>query len=517
MVRCIPAVLLLTASAALSQSYGFSVPEFDCTVEINRDRSLDISYEILFECADGYSPVDIVDIGFPNGEFSPADAGATMDGRPVQDIRYSTYIDNGVEVHLGSYSVYPGDRGWFGFTGTARNMVFLDTGEDDYASMEFSPTWFDGGSLFGVSDYRVTVIFPEGAQPDLVRYHDRAFTESSVNKDGRVEYVWETRRRVDSPFMVGVSFPAELVEGPLTERPKAPLISGEALVLIIVFGFVFLFFAFIIFIIVKSVIDAKKRREQYLPPRLGLEGTGVRRGLTAPMAALLLEEKLDRVFVLILFGLLKKGELQFHNGVLSRAGSGQGLRSYEKKLMELIPEEGQKKPIPSEDVKKIFLKMIDELKEKMDGYSLKETREYYRSIIESAWKMVSEDSSAERAGELLRDRLQWMLADGAFHSRVRKLPENRTTVIPPFMYGYIAGSMSSSSGGMGLAEACSSFAGALEGAASRAVSSITSLSRSVTAVTNPVPVSTGRSSSGGGCACACACAGCACACAGGGR
>ncbi len=87
---------------------------------------------------------------------------------------------------------------------------------------------------------------------------------------------------MDSPYMVGISFPEDLVEGPLSERPKAPLISAEAVVLILVFGFVFLIFAFVIFIITKSVIDANKRREQYLPPRLGLEGTGVKRGSRLP-------------------------------------------------------------------------------------------------------------------------------------------------------------------------------------------------------------------------------------------
>jgi len=57
------------------------------------------------------------------------------------------------------------------------------------------------------------------------------------------------------------------------------------------------------------------------------------------------------------------------------------------------------------------------------------------------------------------------------------------------------------------------------------IGNVTEFTSKITDKTNPVPVSTGKSSSwssgrsGGGCACACACAcaGCACACAGGGR
>ena len=509
--------LLLLASAAFSQNYGFSIPEFNCAVEVNRDRSLDISYEILFECTPGFSPVDIVDIGFPSDDFSLSDVEAGIDNHTLDRIYYSTYIDNGVEVHLDEFSIYGGEQGRFRFSGVNGNMVFLDTESDDYASMEFSPTWFDGGILSGSSEFTLTVVFPEGAEPDLVRYHDRPFTESRVDKDGRVVYVWQEIRRVDSPYMVGVSFPEDLVDGPLTERPKAPLISPEALVLIAVFGFIFLFFAFIIFVIVKSVVSAKKRREQYLPPRLGLEGTGIKRGLTAPMAALLLEEKLDRVFMLIIFGLLKKGKVQLDGHKLERTGSDEGLRSYEKRILALIPTGGLHKPIPAEPVRKVFLDMIKELQKKMDGYSLKETREYYRSIIQSAWRMVMEDGSSEKAGEILGNSFQWMLADGKYEQRVRKIPENRTAILPAYMFGYISGRAGSAAGGMSLSNACSQLARALESAAGRTVANITSLSRSVTATTNPVPVSTGRSSSGSGCACACACAGCACACAGGGR
>lgn len=519
MVRFVLVLILMTGVAA-GQSYGFSIPEFSCTAEVNRDRSMTINYDILFECTPGYSPMDIVDIGFTSNNFTIGETEASLDGKPLDRIYYSTYITNGVEIHLGDHSIQPGSRGRLRVTGLNREMVFLDTEEDDYASVRFSPTWFDGGMLKGVSDFSLKLIFPEGAEPDLVRYHDVPFTDSGIGDDGRVFYVWEETRKVDSPYMVGVSFPAHLVDGPLAERPKAPLISAEAVVLILVFGFVFLIFGFVIFIIVKSVIDAKKRREQYLPPRLGLEGTGVKRGLTAPMAALLLEAKLDRVLMLIVFGLLKKGKLQLEGHKLKRTGSDQGLRSYEKEILKLIPTGGRTEPIPGDEVMKVFTGMIKELEEKMKDYSLKETREYYKSIIDSAWRMLDNDISAEKAGEILGDRFQWLLADKRFEKRVKRLPDTRSAVLPVFMYGYFQGRApysTGTAGGISISQACSQVAGSLKSAAGSAVSSITSLTRTVTSRTNPVPVSTTRSSSGSGCACACACAGCACACAGGGR
>lgn len=518
------ALLLILASVSLAQSYNFSIPEFNCTVEINPDRSLTISYEVLFTCSAGYHAIDIVDIGFPSDDFILDDVEAGIDNHvfPSSSIYYSSYIDDGVEVHLGQYAIGPGDSGHFRCSGVTRDMVFLDTEDDEFASVEFTPTWFDGGLVSGQSDFTLTVIFPEGAEPDLVRHHDRPFTSSAVDKSGRVVYVWQGRRKISSPYTVGVSFPKDLVQGPLTERPKEPLLSGEALVCVGVLGFVVLVFGLMIFGIVKAVKNGKKRREEYLPPKLGLEGSGVKRGLTAPMAALLLEQKLDRVLMLIIFGLLKKGNLQLEGGKLMRVGSPDGLRTYEKELLLLIPEEGRDKPIPAEDMKKIFLGMIKELEEKMKSFSLNETQQYYKSIIESAWRMVDGDISAERAGEIITDRFQWMLADGKFDRRISRLPESRGVILPYYMYGYFSGKASHSpvggGAGISLSQACSQVAGALERAAGTATTGITSLTRTITGVTNPVPVATYSSRSGGsGCACACACAGCACACAGGGR
>jgi len=514
MVRIVAVLLLAVLPlAAMAQDYGFSIPEFDCTVEVNRDRSLDISYDLLLRCTPGHRSIDIVDIGFPTGEFLLEDVRAWIDGRPVKRILMSTYIDDGIEAHLEGSSILPGTSGRLTVTGTCREMVFLDTEEDDFASVAFTPTWFDGGLLSGSSAFSLSIVFPEGADPDLVRHHDRPFTDSRTDPDGRVVYTWEETRRVDGPYMVGVSFPEDLVEGPLTERPRAPLISSAALVMIAVFGGFFLFFALIVFAIVRAVIRAGRRKEEYLPPKLGLEGTGIKRGLTAPVAALLLEEKLDRVLQLVLFGLLKKGSLTLEDGKLVKTGSTEGLHAYEKSLMALLPDGGP------DGFRRLFTDMIRDLEEKMKGFSLEETRAYYRSIIQDAWRMVESDASAEKAGEILGDRLQWLLLDDRFESRAEALPDSRTVILPLWWHGMIAErpAPSGGAGGMTLSRACAELSGALETTARSTVTGLSRLSAEVTATTNPVPVYTSSGSSGSGCACACACAGCACACAGGGR
>ncbi len=511
---------VLLVSVVLGQNYNFSIPEFKCVVEVNKDRSLDISYEILFVCTPGYSSIDIVDIGFPSDSFQLGSIVAGVGGSSISDIRYSTYIDNGVEVHLNRSSIDSGEPGYFWLTGTNGNMVFLDTEDDDYASVEFTPTWFDYDLLSGPSDFKLTMVFPEGSTIENVRYHDRPFTDFSVWKDGRVAYIWEETRKVDSPYMVGISFPDNLVDGPLSERPKAPLISKEALIVLGIFGFIFLIFASVVLAIVKAVKKANRRRSEYLPPSLGLEGSGIRRGLTAPFAALLLEQKLDRVLVLIIFGLFKKGALKMgKQGRLIKSDTLPELRSYEKKLLNILPDNPAGKPVPGKKLRHIFVDMIEVLEKKMDGYSLKESQEYYRRVIESAWKMVADDESSEKAGEIFGSWFQWLLADEEFDSRLETIPSDGSIVMPAYMFNmFPAGKISGkSAGGMSLSQVCSQVAGALTRTAENAVSNLTGLSTAVTSKTNPVPVSSSYSSSGGGSSCACACAGCACACAGGGR
>lgn len=514
MVRNLFLVLFLSLTAS-GQDYGFTVPEFDCTVNVHRDRSISISYDILFQCEIGRSSIDIVDIGFPTDDYDMGSVSASVDGERLYRIYPSEYIDIGVEVHLGGNAIRQGTGGRFMLSGRNPEMVFLDDEKDGYASVEFSPTWFDGGILSGRSDFRMEMVFPPGAEPGDVYYHDRPFTDSYVNGQGNVVFVWEEARKVDSPYTVGISFPADLVDGPLAERPKKPLLSPAAIATIISFFIMFVIFGSIAFVIVISVRKARKRREQYLPPTIGLEGSSVRRGLTAPMAALLLEEKLDRVFLMIIYGMIRKGVLQLEEDSLRRTGSVDGLRSYETALLEIVPEKG---PIPGEGIRKIFMDMIEELEEKMKGYSLEETREYYRSVIRSAWRMVEADQSTEKLGKRLGDMFGWLLADDEFESRIKDLPEDRMVYLPSFMHGFFTGKAASGiSGGISLSRACSEMAGFLEGSAGRMVGDMTKMSRSVTAATNPVPVSTYRGSSGSSCACACACAGCACACAGGGR
>ncbi|MFO7627685.1 MAG: hypothetical protein R6V62_10525 [Candidatus Fermentibacteraceae bacterium] len=492
---------------ALLASYSFSVPDMFCRVSVNHDQTLALFYRITFQCNTGADPVDVVDIGLPTLGWNTSDMRASLDGtgRPVM---VSSYIDNGVEISLGA-GIGPGETGVLEFHGMCSGGIYRDDDQDDWASFRFSPTWFDGSLLTGNTHLVLEIVFPQGSSPDSVRYHEEPFDTSWVDK-GRVVYRWDRSVRLDRSFEVGIGFPAGLVSGSLAVRPSEPLFDPACCAPIAIFLVLFLFIALPVFFGIRSSII---RQKQYLPPKIRVGGKGVRRGLTVPMAALLMEKPLDRVVMLMVWSLIKKGAV-----TVTGEGAGtritpmglvpEGLRDYEKKLLELIAgEEG----LTTKNLETFFKGMISDLETAMEGFNLKTTREYYTGVMKNAWKQLEEAPDAVAAAEVFADRFQWLLAsEDKPQQRLSRLP------VPVFI------PMSSwpvSTGGTGqsinVAAACGNLVSRIESAAG---SSVRGLTRSVAAIVNPVPVSRSSGSrSGGGCACACACAGCACACAGGGR
>jgi hypothetical protein len=540
--------LLLLGGAAPSQDYRFEVPEFLCNVSVEKDRSLVIYYKITFRCAPGAHPVDIVDIGFPSKDFQLDTVRAQLDGQPLGGIKISTYVTNGVEIPLGNKAIAPGATGTLEVSGTNLYMVFQDSDVPADGSVEFSPTWFDGSLLEGVSNFTLQLQLPEDAEPDKVRHHERAFTEAFVTDAGRVVYKWVEQRRVDGQYMVGASFPGTLVEGPLTP-PEAPAAasSGSGDDFFESGCFVALVFLIPILPAAISIVRGIYRRRKYLPPKIGVEGVGIKRGLTAPMAALLNEEKLDKVTVLILYGLLRKGAVKLKSGpagkiVIEKTDADQGkMWEYEIAFLDALKADGS---LGDKELKSMFVQMIKDLNSRMKGFSLKETREYYRSIMRQAWEMVRTAGPDAAGLQTVEEQLQWMMMDHDFDDKVRKLPPIVLTTPHWFPAGGwlidepaagggpspvapaggvpaapVGGMPVPAAGGFSLTDLCHQTASAIENFSHRAVGSFGSLVSDVTGVTNPIPVSSssGRSSGGRSCACACACAGCACACAGGGR
>jgi hypothetical protein len=529
--------LCLPATAA---DYYFKVNDLKAVLSIQADSLVRLRYEITFTPQPGSRPVDIVDIGMPNDDYDLGSARASMAGRTLTDIRRSEYVKPGVEVHLGASTLAPGESGTLELEIMVGQMIHPDSAEERFASLQFHSTWYDGKYVSGNAE-RIEIEFnlPPGSKPEAVKYHDfgnTSYTPSAMVLDGdHVVYRWRwLDRPATAPFAAGASFPRNLVASVV-----APARHSLLKALLTVF---FAFFAFVLsispFWIIGVIIffamrSSRKRQQQYLPPRVGIESGGIKRGLTPPEAGLLQELPLPRVLLLIIFGLLKKEML----GITTDAGKEYRFSVQKKEGLEPLDYErdffaaiDKDRRLEKPALRTMFTSMIKGMQAKLAGFSRRESNAYYQSIMNKAWDQV-QSCPREKLPEELAQSLEWLALDPEYENKLG--PYTPDTVFMPGSTDYwyrrfpqtTTGTGGGSVPGKGLG-------GTVSGSASRLVGSLQAFSgtllgdsaaftSAITQVTNPPPIhySSGSSghSSGSSCACACACAGCACACAGGGR
>ncbi len=358
----------------------------------------------------------------------------------------------------------------------------------------------------------------------------------------RITYTWQcSSANGSTQYTFGVSFPNQYVPADAVYTPPPFDISGfvsgimNNLSGICCFGFFILMF---VGAPILGAVNANKRKLQYLPPKIQIEGHGIKRGLTAVEAGILMEQPLDKVMTMILFGVVKKNaatvvtrdplKLQLVDPLPD------GLQDYEKDFLAAFanPDLAARR----KGLQEMTVKLVNSLSDKMKGFSRKETLAYYQSIMERAWQQIEAAGTPEVKSQMVEESLEWTMLDKNYDEHTRRVFTGPIFVpmwwgrYDPGYHPVSTGSTSSasipSSGGRspvslpGSAFAASVVTG-VQGFSSKVLGDVKSFTSGVTNRTNPAPVvkSGGGSSGGGGrsCACACACAGCACACAGGGR
>jgi hypothetical protein len=537
----------------LAQTYSFTVPKLEMAVTVRPDASIAIVYDITFDNAG--SPIDIVDIGTPTDEYDLSQFQASIDGQPLTDIRTSEYIDVGVEIHLGQHAIPPGETGTLHVEFPMPDMVYADTTNEDLASFQITPTWFDGDLVAGTGDVEIRVITPEGAEPDEVLYQNVQFNKKFEDDQGRVVAVWLFEDVYPTQaYEVGVSFPRRTMDriveitfwdllGRWLSDAAGWIFGGLA------FCLPPLFILFVIFSIVRGIVRATK--PQYLPPIAEVEGGGIKRGLTSPEAAVILEQPLNKILLLVIFGMLEKGlirvteddpltvevvedfrvtkkpHLEGHEDAQrahrrkAAMEKGTVIHAYEQPFLDVI-EADPDKPVKKLDVVEPMETLVNAAAAKMQGFDLSDTREYYQRIVERAAEQAASLGDIEQREAYLDKYLPWVMMNRDYRP---------ATTVGRYHYwpgwarqsassgGRTAAGSSSVRGGGGRGSSTSfgdvtaSFAGWTETTMGGMAAAILPTRLSKPSLSS----SSGGSSGGSSCACACAGCACACACAGGGR
>ncbi len=588
-------LMLLVAAACLpaaAQDYSFSVPRMLLEVTPNPDASVTLDYTIEFHCNEGAHPIDVVDMGLPHTGWDISNMSASINGTPLSGIANSSYV-SGVEVPVNP-PIQPGETGTFKFQATMPNMVFQDTTNKELGSLRITPTWWDGQYVTDTTDLYIVVYLPDSIDLDQVVYQMEQFDEK-LQLEGRKAVAWVYEgTRVDGEHMVGVSFPRDWMERVVrqtvwglawkwwTESTGARVLVGIGLLVafsIWYFGltagtgtclYIPLLIGLVIAWAVSPTLEAlgipvlvvlwliggralAKKKRSYLPPIQSVAGGEIKRGLTAPEAAVILERPLGEVLTLVIFGMLKKGlvemvreepltvavpeHYQTTRGARRMVASKLGtvVRGYEQPFLDAIMAEPGK-PVPELDLSKEMRNLVKKTAERMAGFDLERTREYYNSIVYEAWEEARLIGDVEKRDEYVNENIGWLMLDPGYPHHFRTWHSSGYNYNPGWARSSSAPRAPSvtTGGRTTFGDVAASFAGWSENVAGRMAASMDPVSVGLVEggvvdlggmdkvgfeALEAMAKSGGSSGGGGGGGCACACAGCACACAcaGGGR
>lgn len=547
-------LLLVQPSLGVSaQVYYFQVEKLIADVYWESDGTVRVEYEIFFYNDPSADRMEYIDIGVPTSSYSLSSISATIDGIPITNIESSPYVSPGVALGLGANAIPPGSRAVVrvSISGVRNALYFGD--EEAFASALFSPNWFDREYVYGSTALTVRYHLPPGVLPEEPRWHEspsgwpQDAPATGLDSNGRIVYEWSNSNANGyTAYVFGASFPSQYVPEQVlqTERPEigTRLDAGELIPLFCFGGF----FLIAIFFVVIGLTSANRRKLDYLPPKISIEGHGIKRGLTAVDAAILLETDLDRVFTMVLFSVIKKGAVKVVEEeplkIEKLTPQPEGLRAYETGFVKAMLKSDKK--VRSRKLQDVAISLVKSVQKKMKGFSLKETKAYYRSIVKQAWNQVETAETPEVRSERFAESLEWSMLDRDFNGRTQRVFRSGPVFVP-IWWGNYRPSTVTSGGGRAVgttptsvsvshsrssplptlpgSDFAANIVGGIESTAGNIVSNISDFTGRVTKTTNPPPPPSsrgggGRSFGGGSsCACACACAGCACACAGGGR
>jgi hypothetical protein len=541
------AIFLLITTPVLAQSYSFKVPKETIDAYWNSDGTLELVYVFDFVNNPSGHMIDYIDLGLPNSNYSDNNITASVNGNPVYDISSSGYQgqgSSGVAIGLGQYAIQPGVSGTVqAQVNSISGVLYPDSQDSNYASAVFGTTYFDPSFVTGNTDLTVTFHLPPGVQSSEPKYHSApsgfpAQPAAAYDADGRITYTWENpNANAYTQYTFGASFPKSYVPSNaiVTSNPFAGIgkfLSGAILPILCI--------GFFVVIVVSGLAQDSRRKQQYLPPKISIEGHGIKRGLTAVEAAILLEQPLDKVMTMILFSVVKKNAAE----VVTRdpleikvtQPIPDDLQPYEKDFLAAFQQTGLDR---QKGLREMVVNLVNSLSEKMKGFSRAETLAYYKDITKRAWDQVAAANTPEVKSQKYEEVMEWTMLDKDYEGRTQDVFRNMPIFIPIWWgrydptFGRAAAAPSVTPASIGGARASvpgvdftKSITTGVQTFSSKVVGNINEFTSRITSVTNPAPkvqtnTSKGSFRGGGGggcvCACACACAGCACACAGGGR
>jgi hypothetical protein len=553
-LACLAFILLVAASMmpqAFSQdTYSWQVNYQHVVLDIDPSGNVLMTYE--------------VDANVQQGEWNEVWIPMTTRDMQVSGVadgngkQHSFSVDTGdMQIKTQGWDLKPGDHVYLRINSTLPGFAYQSS-TAGYDIVTFSPPTWD----MYINNNTVKYYLPGNVPKDQV------FTGTGLPQydnfgveDNRTwVYFQNAGLEPNGVFTTAVSFPdSYMAQGAAmaTEMPNAPPSSGSdgstgtigALMSSLLSFSCPAIFALFMFIVILGIAGSS-RRKPYTSPVVSMDGVGINKDLDPAEAATLLRIDPRRILTMIMFGMMKKGNIKLVSTDPLRVEltSREGLNYYEKLFADSIYKHTLLESKLLECFKVLSRRVVD----KTRPYCRKDTEDYYRSKIDEAWAAIKAVDTPELKLEKYDTSMFWLMADEQFAKKtkdyVADVPDSRTVIVPnyywwyPYYWGTPAPGYGAPQTPTGTASVprqgapANSTTASVESFANSISSSVESMSASVVTgvesflgvrnAANAPPPTGGQASyhPGGGsscacvsCACACAHCACACACAGGGH
>ncbi len=517
-------------------NYRFEMPFMETNITVLEDGSIDIYYKMGIRASVNSDRIEVFDIGFPNFHYEMDSVRAKVNGTNISklSIHKSEYIDVGVEIWLGQNTILPGNYAVLEVWCNNPVMVFEDQDEDK-GSVVFRQTWFGQEFTYGSTERTVRYFFTEKLEEItsvVPRVAEMAPTYVTSEETPYLEFKKVASTPYDDDFYTGVAFPADYAT--IHNFFWKVEILGLVMILLplVIFGGIFLA------IMLLAILGSRREHKKYLPPTIRAYGGNAKTDLEPSEVALLQELPFNKVAGLMFFEMMKKGFVELKSdmplrfNILIDKEMKKTLPEHEKLMLEGIRRREQEdlkiphghmsgtipqEPINQEDVKKVLQKFIDNLNDKMKGFSAVRTRQHYQTVLEEAWEAMKQESPT------MENAFLWIMLDKEYETR---LEAEEGSYYYPGWYannyywattGYAIGRRAGYSNnqqvpGSQLIQLPKGKVGGITGLLrhtnTKSITNHLKVREAIRNITRPAPSSSsGRSGSSCACACACACAG----------
>jgi hypothetical protein len=526
------AVGSLVAGTVVAQNLVYSVDHEWAQIFINQDGTIDLTYNVTVSVTQGI--MHAFDLGQPKQDFTIGQA-TDQYGNLLHTYKYTPDV---ASVDFKS-PLNAGDSIWWTITTNVAGMISNDTQNPGNFGMQFSPQW---DKSVPISDVRVQIVLPPGADASNVQTTQNYFYNSSSNVDDRFAAYWQIGAiGPNDQILIGVSFPASLMPNYVPSASGGGGFNVDDLGTVL--GVVGVLAALIIFV----VIVVQLRKSSYSAPKVAMETLGIKRGLTAVEASYILDVKPTQIVTEILYSLLQKRavwaietkpvlKLKILASYEDKKGPlNSSLRYYEIDFLNALRVDGT---LDEEKLAKAIMFLRDTVEQKMQGFSRKDTVDYYRRIVSQAWMQVEQAGTPELASNAYDEKLLWLMLDPNQRTRTETAFQNRVFMPNPlwfwWWYGYTgyhphptvqpninSPAQSPKPTPMPGADFANNIATSVEKTSNNIVVNLEKFANSIVppppkASHEPAHPKADCVCACAACACACACVSCACACAGGG-